>query len=204
MIRARPITPRVSCTLVIIPTYNEQEDPGRDRRAAWHKTQPGPYHALDRGFDDAAPTARGGGGCNWPRACAGRYHRVQSCPHVEAAFVAAAYPGGIRLGSSIRRYSVLVEMTPTAQHPPEQLQSAAGRVDRRARTWRIGSLYDGPGAMCHWPRRRWCSPPHRQRFARILRGEMSLHHPPAPRLTGARCGEIDLAAVDAKGYCCPD
>jgi dolichol-phosphate mannosyltransferase len=180
-------------TLVVIPTFNEQENLplilGR-----LHEARPD-VHVLI--VDDDSPD---GTGQLADELAADRPDRVHVLHRTVKDGLGAAYLAGFGWGLS-RDYSVLVEMDADGSHAPEQLHRLLEAVDAGA-DLAIGSRYVDGGAVRNWPWRRKALSKTANTYSRVMLG-IGVNDITAGYRAYRRevLQAIDLSTVDSKGYC---
>jgi len=112
----------------------------------------------------------------------------------------AAYLAGFAWGLE-RGYAVVVEMDADGSHAPEQLHRLLEAIDEGADV-AIGSRYVDGGAVRNWPLRRLLLSKTANTYSRLLLG-VKIRDITAGYRAYRRevLEEIDLDAVDSKGYC---
>ena len=180
-------------TLVIIPTYNEIDNlPAIVARV--YAARPDVNVLI---VDDASPDGTGEIADALSLADPDRLHVLH---RTAKGGLGAAYQAGFAWGLG-RQYSVLVEMDADGSHAPEQLCCLLDAIDAGADV-AIGSRYVGGGTMHNWPRRRLMLSKTVNTYCRAALG-VDIHDITAGYRAYRRevLEQIDLAAVDSKGFC---
>ena len=180
-------------TLVIIPTFNEQENlplilqrlhAAVPRSTCWSST------TTARTAPDSWPTS-------WPR-------RIPTgCTSCTApsrtAWARPTWPDSP--GASAGSTPSLVEMDADGSHAPDNCTGCWTRVDAGA-DLAIGSRYVEGGNVQNWPWRRWALSWTANTYARLALG-IGIHDITAGYRAYRRevLQKIDLDHVDSKGYC---
>lgn len=181
-------------TLVIIPTYDERENlPGVVERLLAAAPDVAVLIADDNSPDGtgeiadrlAADDTRG---------------RISVLHRTSKEGLGAAYIAGFRWGLE-RGYTVLVEMDADGSHPPERLPSMLAAVDAGA-DLAIGSRYVPGGSVVNWPWQRHVISRGGNVYSRIMLGVGIKDITAGYRAyRAAALAELDLDAVESKGYC---
>ncbi|BBY53439.1 polyprenol monophosphomannose synthase [Mycobacterium koreense] len=180
-------------SLVIIPTFNERENLplilGRVRQA-----RPDVDVLI---VDDGSPD---GTGELADELALADPDAVYVMHRVSKDGLGAAYLAGFAWGLE-RGYAVVVEMDADGSHAPEQLHRLLDAIDAGADV-AIGSRYVDGGAVRNWPVRRLLLSKTANTYSRLLLG-VKIRDITAGYRAYRRevLDEIDLGAVDSKGYC---
>ncbi len=180
-------------SLVIIPTFNERENLplilGRVREA-----RPDADVLI---VDDGSPD---GTGDLADELALADPDAVYVMHRVSKDGLGAAYLAGFAWGLE-RGYAVVVEMDADGSHAPEQLHRLLDAIDAGADV-AIGSRYVDGGAVRNWPLRRLLLSKTANTYSRLLLG-VKIRDITAGYRAYRRevLEEIDLDAVDSKGYC---
>ena len=180
-------------TLVIIPTFNEQENlPLIVQRL---RTALPDVHMLV--VDDNSPDGTGQLAEDLASANPDLIHVMH---RTVKDGLGAAYLAGFAWGLS-RGYTTLVEMDADGSHAPEQLHLLLEAIDAGADLV-IGSRYVEGGNVQNWPKRRWVLSWTANTYARLALG-IGIHDITAGYRAYRRdvLERIDLDHVDSKGYC---
>lgn len=178
--------------LVIIPTYNEQENlPLIVRRV--RDSEPSADVLV---ADDNSPDGTG----ELADRLATEDKQIHVLHRPGKQGLGAAYIDGFRWGLE-QGYDVLVEMDADGSHPPEQLPDLLDRIEAGA-DLAIGSRYVAGGSSVNWPRRRQLLSKGANVYVALA---LNLHVQDSTagfrafRRTALE--KLDLAEVDSQGYC---
>lgn len=181
-------------TLVIIPTYDERDNlPGVVQRLLAAAPDVSVLIADDNSPDGTGQVADRLAAED-PRARITVLHRTRK------EGLGAAYIAGFRWGLE-RGFSVLVEMDADGSHPPERLPAMLAAVDSGADLV-IGSRYVPGGSVVNWPWQRHVISRGGNVYSRIMLGVGVKDITAGYRAyRAAALAELDLDAVESKGYC---
>lgn len=181
-------------TLVIIPTYDERENlPGVVERLLTVAPDVSVLIADDNSPDGTGEIAD-------RLAAEDTRGRISVLHRTSKEGLGAAYIAGFRWGLE-RGYTVLVEMDADGSHPPERLPSMLAAVDAGA-DLAIGSRYVPGGSVVNWPWQRHVISRGGNVYSRIMLGVGIKDITAGYRAyRAAALAELDLDAIESKGYC---
>lgn len=181
-------------TLVIIPTYDERENlPGVVERLLAVAPDVSVLIADDNSPDGTGEIAD-------RLAAEDTRGRISVLHRTRKEGLGAAYIAGFRWGLE-RGYTVLVEMDADGSHPPERLPSMLAAVDAGA-DLAIGSRYVPGGSVVNWPWQRHVISRGGNVYSRIMLGVGIKDITAGYRAyRAAALAELDLDAIESKGYC---
>ena len=177
--------------VMVIPTFNEADQPGAHRRPA-AQAQPDVDMLV---VDDNSPDGTG----DIADRLAAADRQVQVLHRTAKGGLGAAYLHGFAVALE-QGYDVIGEMDADGSHQPEQLAPAARRRSRDADLV-IGSRYVPGGSIINWPRRRELLSRGGNLYVRLLLG-MGVKDATAGFRVFRRqtLEKIDLASVTSTGY----
>lgn len=181
-------------TLVIIPTYDERDNlPGVVQRLLSAAPDVSVLIADDNSPDGTGQVADRLAADD-PRGRITVLHRTRK------EGLGAAYIAGFRWGLE-RGFSVLVEMDADGSHPPERLPAMLAALDAGADLV-IGSRYVPGGSVVNWPWQRHVISRGGNVYSRVMLGVGVKDITAGYRAyRAAALAELDLDAIESKGYC---